>query len=696
MSSKRAWLAACVAVILSVTLGVREQVHARQDVAPAISSPDSRQRTLQMDRYTELAHQGPARGETLYFYKCFVCHNHYAKGGPPLANLFQHARLGDGVIINDRTVAVFIRKGSATMPGYGYDLSSSDMEDLLSYLKSGDCCYEAENPPHNPQYLAAARGWPVSDALYGGVHGVVREANGVVLEGVGVQLIAPNGVRTTVFTDEKGEYEFPAMKTGAYSLRIATPLSYEPYERSAVTVAGNSRIDDIVLEPVPQAGGGALPGALPPTQEEASQLSGAELLWNLPGSMQDKTAFVRTCGIGCHDLKEVLRNRFDERSWRTIAGWMTSRGAGSVFVVRPARPVLSADAERVIEWLASVRGPASKDEPYRAFPRPAGSSANVVVTEYELPRRFLSIHEVAGDSKGNIWYSSHRTPYVGRLDPNTGIVKEYRVPDIPQAFPGTYKVAVERNGIVWFSQNWAHRLTRLDPATGVFKQMVMEPKAPLNVGAWGDFALAPNGFIWSGHGKDTIVKIDPESGRVVASYRFSRSHMPADDLISADGRFWAGGARTMGDDTGMILDIDKGRMYETNSGDFPSSAARGGFDRQDNAWFGGHMGSIIELENEIDEGRGVHMRAFTPPTPYFPYTQLYSAVPDNEGEIWSEWLNGPGIIRFNPAADTWQVYDMPEPSAFARSTWVDESTTPATIWYPDYSLGIIVRIQPRN
>jgi streptogramin lyase len=282
------------------------------------------------------------------------------------------------------------------------------------------------------------------------------------------------------------------------------------------------------------------------------------------------------------------------------------------------------------------------------------------------------------------------------LDPHTGIVKEYKIPDVRGAFPGTYKVAVDRNDIVWFSQNWAHRLTRLDPVTGEFEQMPMEPGAPLNVGAWGDFALAPDGSIWSGHGSNTIVKIDPESGKILKSYRLIENPVPADDLISADGRFWAGGARTMGDNTGMILDIGSGRMYETNSGEFPSSGARGGFDRHDDAWFGGHMGSIVEIVNQIDEGKGIHIRGFTPPTPYFPYTQFYSAVPDKDGDVWSEWLNGPGIVRFTPASDTWQVYDVAEPSAFSRSTWVDESTTPVTLWYPDYSLGILVRIQPRH
>ena len=39
-----------------------------------------------------------------------------------------------------------------------------------------------------------------------------------------VQLIAPSGVRTTVYTNEDGKYEFPKMQAGSYTLRIANPL----------------------------------------------------------------------------------------------------------------------------------------------------------------------------------------------------------------------------------------------------------------------------------------------------------------------------------------------------------------------------------------------------------------------------------------------------------------------------------------
>lgn len=693
--SWKIWLTAGVA-ILSLALSPAGRADPPDGIAVPATAAYGLQRTYQMDRYQELATRGAARGETIYFYKCFACHNHYARGGPPLAGLFHHARLAAGAPVNDRTVTALIRNGASAMPGFAFDLDASERHDLIEYLHSAECCYEAENPPANPQYLAATHKWPVPGALRGGVHGLVRAAAGDVLPGIGVQLIAPNGVRITVFTDAHGRYEFPAMQAGDYVLRVATPLSFEPYQRDAVRIDGDHRLDDMVLERLPPPAKEILPGALPPTDAIAAQLSGSELLWNLSGTIQEKTAFVRTCGIGCHDLNEVLRNRFDARSWRAIVEWMTSRGSGSVFVVRPAQPTLSPDAERVLEWLSRVRGPGAKDDPYRAFPRPPASTGDIVVTEYELPRRFLSIHEVAGDPQGDIWYTSHRTPYFGVLDPRTGIVKDYEVPDIPGVFPGTYKVAVSRGGIIWLSQNWAHRLTRFDPSTGRFRQMPMATNTPLNTGAWGDFSLAPDGFIWSALGDRAVAKIAPESGKVLRTYPFTKSPDPADNLISADGRFWAGGARTMGGNTAMILDISTGRMYETNSGDFPSSAARGGFDRNDDAWFGGHTGSIIEVVNDIDKGRGIHLRAYTPPTPYFPYTQFYSAAPDKTGDIWSAWLYGPGFIRFNPASHTWRVYDMPEPRAFARSMWVDDSTTPPTIWYPDYSLGILVRIQPRN
>jgi len=66
-------------------------------------------------------------------------------------------------------------------------------------------------------------------------------------------------------------------------------------------------------------------------------------------------------------------------------------------------------------------------------------------------------------SKGNMWFSSHKTQTVGQLDPRTGIVKEYTDPADARAMPGTHAVKVDKNDTVWFSENWGHNLTSLIP-----------------------------------------------------------------------------------------------------------------------------------------------------------------------------------------------------------------------------------------
>ena len=62
--------------------------------------------------------------------------------------------------------------------------------------------------------------------LTGGPSGVVKSSKGELLEGMMVQLIAKkSAVRTTVYSDANGRYEFPALDAGAYALRIAQPRS---------------------------------------------------------------------------------------------------------------------------------------------------------------------------------------------------------------------------------------------------------------------------------------------------------------------------------------------------------------------------------------------------------------------------------------------------------------------------------------
>jgi virginiamycin B lyase len=646
---------------------------------------DDLQRSIKLDTYKLVADSGAARGENIYFYKCWMCHNKYTQSAPYLQDLYKRPNLMLGKPVNDETVTEQIKAGGPGMPAFATTLSSSEIADLRTYIKEGKCCTEGENPPPNPWYHAATQKWSVQSELSGGAQGVVRIASGDSPEGVGVQLIAPSGVRTTVYTNEEGKYEFPKMQAGVFTLRIPTPLIFKPYRRDAVEIDGAPKLDDIVLERVSKT------DDLPPTPEIESQMSGAELLWNLPGTGEEKATFQKVCS-SCHAWQQIFRNRYDERSWGLIVDRMVHYYSDALAVHIQGKPApdraTDEDVTTIVKWLAKVRGPESQaDAPLRVFPRPFGASTRVIVTEYELPRALLAPHDVYGDSSGNIWYTSHKTQYIGRLDPRTGIVTEYEVPLTPGAMPGTHRVQVDKNDIVWLSENWAHNLDRLDPQTGKITQVHIESPNPINAGGFSNFGLTSDGFIWSNQAA-RVQKLDPGTGKVLQQYPLQTSSS-YDNLISYDGNYWAGGGPARYGNTAELLDIRTGKwVLNLNTGAHMATAKRGGFDPYGNAWFGGADGALIELDAKA--GR---IAEHWPPTAPSPLTDFYEAMPDKNGEVWGGVLHGRQMVRLDPRTEKWTVYELPEPFAYDRYNWIDSSTHPVTVWYVDYD-GYLVRVQP--
>ncbi len=656
------------------------------------------QRSTEIYNLNTTAPDGAQRGEELYYYKCWMCHNAYSvEAGTPatlLKDLYQRPVLMSGQPVNDETVAEKIRNGGPGMPGYRYSLSDRDIADLLSYIREGECCFEGEEPPANPRYRgvsgpnAALEG---RNNLGGGPVGLVRNTDGEPLEGILVQLIAEqSAIRTTVYSDETGRYEFPKLPPGQYTLRIARPLEFRPYQSNSVRIDGDVRtMDEIVLGRVTES------ELLPPTMEIASQLSGAEWILNLPSTGQEKAVFKGACGFGCHSYQQIFRNRFDEHSWRLLVRRMiryrgsplihsADSGRGADAGKRPGRSGFSVQVEEdvIAPWLARVRGPDSEDMPFQVLPGPRGAATRVIVTEYELPRMLLAPHDVGGDSQGNIWYTPHRSPYVGKLDPRTGIVTEYRVPKTPGVLPGTHSVWVDKNDIVWLSENWAHTLTKFDPRTEKFTQVRLDFGRRLNTPAFGNFALAPDGQVWVARG-NAILKIHPETGEFLERYPLEKIGSTYGNMVSADNKFWAGGL-TRGNWL-AFLDIQKGTVVEMETRFRGSRPAKGYFDPDGNAWMGGRGGVLIKVDIQARR-----IQEFVPPTPFVTF---YEAMTDHNGEVWAGEMQGGRFVRFNPATEKWIEYVLPEPFAHNRRTWVDNSTTPVTVWYVDHN-GYMVRLQP--
>lgn len=487
-----------------------------------------------------------------------------------------------------------------------------------------------------------------------------------------------SNITTTVYTDQSGRFEFPKLKAGTYTLRIARALELKPYQRLSVNLDGSaSKLEDIVLDRITQG------EFVPPTWDIAGQLAGAEMVWNLDGTAQEKRTFSYGCGSGCHTYGQILRNRFDERSWRLIVTKMT-HWTGSL-LLHEARPnrIPTEEQDIIVKWLTKVRGPDSKDMGYQLLPGPSGAATRVIVTEYELPRLLTAPHDPVSDSQGNIWYNSHRTSYISKLDPRTGLVEDYKVPSTPGANPGQHWITVDKNDIVWFSENWSHKLGRFDPKTKEFKHVQFPHFGrPINAPGLGNLALSPDGYIWYSRGK-AVNKVDPNTAQVVSRVLLKTVTSAYGNEITPDGKFFAGGSWP--EDWVTFLDIEKGEALELQTRTPRASPKRGGFDPEGNAWFGGAGGILVKFDAKTRQ-----LQEYRPPTPG---VSFYECLPDKNGEIWAGELYAGRIVRFNPKTDRWTEYVLPEPVSHNRRTWIDNSTTPVSVWYVDHD-GIMVRIQP--
>src|SRR5260370_22325350 len=76
-------------LLFSLTIGMALFVGATAAGADKDIATDDLQRSLKLDTYRIVADSGAGRGETIYFYKCWMFHNQYTKTAPLLKDLYQ-------------------------------------------------------------------------------------------------------------------------------------------------------------------------------------------------------------------------------------------------------------------------------------------------------------------------------------------------------------------------------------------------------------------------------------------------------------------------------------------------------------------------------------------------------------------------------------------------------------------------------
>lgn len=203
-----------------------------------------------------------------------------------------------------------------------------------------------------------------------------------------------------------------------------------------------------------------------------------------------KELVARACTT-CHGVNQITNSTgYTKERWQSLFSTMiklpdaqanaVSQYLAAHFPPKPGRePVLVPGPVQVSfrEWQVPTLGQRSRD-PVQSPDGMiwwAGQYGNVVgrlnprtgeMREWTLPQGARP-HSIAADRNGNIWYMGNGNGTVGKLDPKTGEITVYILPDPAARDPHT--PIFDRNGILWFTVQNGNMVGRLNPANGEIK-----------------------------------------------------------------------------------------------------------------------------------------------------------------------------------------------------------------------------------
>jgi virginiamycin B lyase len=127
------------------------------------------------------------------------------------------------------------------------------------------------------------------------------------------------------------------------------------------------------------------------------------------------------------------------------------------------------------------------------------------VSRYDLPERALP-HNIVAGPEGDLWYAGNGDSHIGRIDPETGdVIRRY---PMPEGVRDPHTLAFAPDGRLWFTAQGANRVGRLDPSTGEVEIVTPERDRSRPYG----IVVDESGTPWIAlFGTNRIASIDPRT-----------------------------------------------------------------------------------------------------------------------------------------------------------------------------------------
>jgi virginiamycin B lyase len=501
---------------------------------------------------------------------------------------------------------------------------------------------------------------------------------------------AGSTITTWVVTDAQGRYVFPRdrIQAGNYAISIRA-VGYE-LPKTSLDVTAQTTSLDLQL------------GKVSSTSKLAMQMSNGELLTSVPGTQEQKQQ-LGGC-VNCHPLQRVLFSRFDAEEMAGVVLRMTLHTNNSSIlhpwfrpIERPSGPPASGQVA-LGKYLSSINLSASDtfEFPLKTLPRPKGKATQVIYTTYELPRPDASPHDEVFDAQGNVWYSDFNSQFFGKLDPKTGKVVEYRVPQnrFGQIAQGGLQIDIDKEGRIYYGNMSQMQIVRFDPKTEKMETF----KPPIPESQLGDSHLTMidpgfqhvDGKLWI-----NVAFATGEAGGTwhvdLASNTWTRVTYPSGSPLALAYDVVADSRNNM---YGMHMNNDKlwftdGKTLKTVFHDFPVKGAgcrRGHIDSQDRVWCGVFHGNAIAMFDPKTQ----KITEWKVPTPW---TRPYDAQFDDKMYVWTAGMDNDLAVRLNTQSGEFTEYLLPHETN-VRHVEVQKSGALSSLWVGDQHGSTLIRVEP--
>ena len=498
-------------------------------------------------------------------------------------------------------------------------------------------------------------------------------------------------ITTWVVSNAQGQYSFPRerLEPGKYAISIRA-VGYELPKTSVDVTAQQPAQMDLQLNKVTS------------TSKLAMQLSNAEWLMSVPGSPEQRLP-LGGC-VNCHTLQRVLFSRFSADEMAQVVQRMVMHTNNSSPLhpwMRPTEGPARPPAPGQVtfgKYLSSINLSAADtfEFPLKTLPRPKGKATQVIYTTYDLPRPDASPHDEAFDEQGNVWYSDFNSQFLGKLDPKTGRVVEYRVPQnrLGQIAQGGLQIDLDKEGRIYFGNMSQMQIVRFDTKTEKMETF----KPPIPESDFGDGHLTMidpafqhvDGKLW--------VNVAFATGKAggtwhvdLATNTWTRVTYPSGSPAALAYDVVADSKNNM---YGMQMNNDKiwitdGKTLQTVWYDFPTKGAgcrRGHIDSQDRLWCGVFNGNGLAMFDPKTQ----KITEWKAPTPW---TRPYDAQFDDKTYVWTAGMDNDFAVRLNTQTGEFTEYLLPHETN-VRHVEVQKSGDLSSLWLGDQHGGTIIRVEP--